>query len=293
MSERPSFQFYHGAWRSNAKLRRCTHAERGIWIDTMCLLADSDEFGILRWPLGELARAVGCKVKELLSLHAKTILKGADCGQTVNPFVFVPRHAGKEGQPVILIPEQQGPVWYSSRMVRDAYIASIRGKGTRFGEAPEKPPDDTPTRRIGDGLSSSSSSSSKPKGAGAAGAAAFVVPDWIPPDAWAGFDAMRKKIRKPMTERAKKMIVNELARLRDQGEDVAKVLEQSERLDWQDVYPVRKNGAGGNGNGSSGEPARPVCVGACHKPIVGGRTMTTAGWMCDACYERRGGLASP
>lgn len=153
---RPSFQFYHGDWRSNAKLRRCNHAQRGIWLEVMCLMADSDEFGILRWPLADVANAVPCRIAELRPLVERDVMKGADAGAQCQALVYTPRHAGKDGAPVVLIPEQPGPIWFSSRMVRDAYVASIRGKGTRFGETPNSPP----TRAIGDGPSSASSSAS-------------------------------------------------------------------------------------------------------------------------------------
>jgi len=153
---RPSFQFYHGDWRRNAKLRRCNHLQRGIWLEIMCLMADEDEFGILRWPLADIANAVPCRIAELRTLVEREVLKGADRGETCRPLIYTPRHAGKDGTPVTLIPEQPGPIWYSSRMVRDSYIASIRGKGSRFGESPKA----APIQRTGDGPSASSSSSS-------------------------------------------------------------------------------------------------------------------------------------
>jgi hypothetical protein len=73
---------------------------------------------------------------------------------------------------------------------------------------------------------------------------AFAPPEWIPKAVWQGFEAMRTKIRKPMTDRARKLIVGELEKLRDRGEDPIAVLEQSERNSWQDVFPLKaKNGA--------------------------------------------------
>ena len=42
----------------------------------------------------------------------------------------------------------------------------------------------------------------------------FAPPPWIPLESWKGFEAMRTKIRKPMTDRAKAMIVLELDKLR-------------------------------------------------------------------------------
>lgn len=43
---RPSFQFYPGDWRKNANLNRCSHAARGVWVDVLCVLHDSDEWAI-------------------------------------------------------------------------------------------------------------------------------------------------------------------------------------------------------------------------------------------------------
>lgn len=71
---------------------------------------------------------------------------------------------------------------------------------------------------------------------------AFAPPDWIPQEAWTGYEAMRIKARKPMTDRAMAMVVKRLAALKDSGQDVGAVLEQSERNSWADVYPVKTNG---------------------------------------------------
>jgi hypothetical protein len=40
MSKRPSFQFYPADWSANPNLKRCTFAEKGIWLEVMCLLHD-------------------------------------------------------------------------------------------------------------------------------------------------------------------------------------------------------------------------------------------------------------
>ena len=83
--KRPSFQFYPADWRANAKLRRCSHAERGIWLDVMCLMHDSDEYGVLRWPPQDIAQAVGCRVSDLRALREKQVLKGVDVGERCAP----------------------------------------------------------------------------------------------------------------------------------------------------------------------------------------------------------------
>ena len=162
---RPSFQFYTKDWRSNSKLRRCSPAARGVWIDILCALHDSDEYGIARYTLKELASEVGASLVHVRELVAKGVLKGADKGN-VGPHIYVPRSGRKDGPPVTLLPVQAGPLWYSSRMVTDEYKNAHRGEGTRFGEGkgddkaealPPAPPP-SPTRREGDGPSSSSSS---------------------------------------------------------------------------------------------------------------------------------------
>lgn len=67
----------------------------------------------------------------------------------------------------------------------------------------------------------------------------FVLPDWVPADAWDGYVAMRKK--KPMTDRARDLVIAELSRLRDQGHDVGAILDKSVKNNWTDVYAPKPN----------------------------------------------------
>lgn len=182
--KRPSLQFYPADWRSNSNLRRRSWAARGAWIEVICLMHDSDEYGILRWPLDEIALAAGCPTDLLRELAAKGVLKGSDGAHEAH--VFVPRHAGRDGDPVTLIEADAGPCWYSSRMVDDEHRRSVRGNSTRFTGRPEgesaspcetpkaepkrgfgdglgAQPKPTPTHRQGAGASSSSSTSYKNK----------------------------------------------------------------------------------------------------------------------------------
>jgi len=198
--KRPSFQFYPGDWTGNSNLRRCTHAEKGAWLEVMCLMHDQeDEYGVLRWPLKEVAQAAGCTVATLKSLIAKGVLKGDD-KKLEEAFVYVPRSARKDGEPVTLIEPQDGPLWFSSRMVKDEYVRTIRGESSRFGDdeddAPKDAPKDPPKRApkpapkppIGDGSSSSSSSSTslknKTQGPPAAASSSHAPrkPEESPPD---------------------------------------------------------------------------------------------------------------
>jgi len=178
--KRPSFQFYPGDWTSNSNLRRCTHTEKGIWMDVMCLMHDQEPYGILRWPLTEIATAVGCTVAALRKIAEKEIMKGADTGKQVAAFVYVPRSGRKDGEPVILVSSQVGPLWYSSRMVKDEYVRTIRGESTRFGadngEPPKTTPKVAPKPPFGDGSSASSAASASPNTSVPSGTDAVASP---------------------------------------------------------------------------------------------------------------------
>lgn len=69
------------------------------------------------------------------------------------------------------------------------------------------------------------------------------IPDWIPNEAWQGYLDMRKKIRKPMTERAVALAINTLEKLRQQGQDIGAVLDQSTLNSWQGLFPLTERRA--------------------------------------------------
>jgi hypothetical protein len=70
-----------------------------------------------------------------------------------------------------------------------------------------------------------------------------MIPEWVPAAAWAGYVEMRKKKRAVMTDRAIELRIADLAKLRDAGEDVGAVLDQSTANGWTDVYPVKERRA--------------------------------------------------
>lgn len=63
-----------------------------------------------------------------------------------------------------------------------------------------------------------------------------ALPEWVPVEAWSGFVDMRKRIKKPLTDRAVTRMVNRLAELRAQGCDLETVLDEATTHCWQDVY---------------------------------------------------------
>lgn len=80
----------------------------------------------------------------------------------------------------------------------------------------------------------------------------LILPTWVSPEAWDGFCEMRKSIRKPMTDYAKKLAIGNLEKLRQQGHDPTKVLEQSILKSWQGLFPVSDDTqTKGNGYGKT------------------------------------------
>ncbi|MCY1357752.1 DnaT DNA-binding domain protein [compost metagenome] len=173
--KRPSFQFYPADRRNNAKLRRCSWEARGVWIEVMGLMHDSDKYGVLRWSLKEIAQALGAPMKALKELVEKGVLYGVEKGEC-EPLIYTPTSGRKQGPSVELVAAQQGPIWFSPRMVRDEYVRANRGTSSRFGagngdgtdpspkggfgEGQGEAPKQAPSPRQGDGSTSSSSSSS-------------------------------------------------------------------------------------------------------------------------------------
>lgn len=94
----------------------------------MCLMHDSDEYGILRWTLQEISNAIGCKIDDLQHLIKLDILKGTE--NTVDKVSFSTSLAQKNRYPLLVILiDSYGPLFYSSRMVRDEYVRQKRADG--------------------------------------------------------------------------------------------------------------------------------------------------------------------
>lgn len=79
----------------------------------------------------------------------------------------------------------------------------------------------------------------KPAAATKPAAADSVLPDWLPRDAWDGFLAHRKAIKKPMTAKAIELAIGKLDQLRQAGNDPAAVLNQSVLSGWTGIFALK------------------------------------------------------
>lgn len=65
------------------------------------------------------------------------------------------------------------------------------------------------------------------------------LPDWVDKKTWQDFIEMRIKMKKPMTENAKKLLLNKLKGFYDDGENATQVLEQSIMNGWASIYTTK------------------------------------------------------
>jgi uncharacterized protein YdaU (DUF1376 family) len=68
-----------------------------------------------------------------------------------------------------------------------------------------------------------------------------VLPEWIPLETWKAFLEMRKKIKKPPTEKALELLIAKLKKFKDAGQDIQAILEKSITSNWQDVFELKEN----------------------------------------------------
>lgn len=100
-------------------------------------------------------------------------------------------------------------------------------------------PTATPPRQERDKVEAPKQENKKEEGGAAPVLPGLEFPPWWPAEAWQGYLDMRRKTRRAATDRAIKLVVAEVTKLRAAGHDPAAVLDQSTLKSWTDVYPVK------------------------------------------------------
>ena len=62
------------------------------------------------------------------------------------------------------------------------------------------------------------------------------LPEWLNKTDWNDFVEMRKKLKKPMTDRAVKLMISKLETMKNKGINTSEVLQKSILANWSDVY---------------------------------------------------------
>ena len=153
--KRPAFQFYPADWRKDLELQACSIAARGLWVELMCVMHESERYGHLYLngkPMNEVQAAAACRIT--VGIYRKLVaeLKGA-------------------GVPGV---DDKGAI-YSRRMVRDEALRIARAagggagaehgaKGAEHGKKGGRPKKETGDKKPPLIPPPSSSSSSSPSG---------------------------------------------------------------------------------------------------------------------------------
>jgi len=185
MAKMPAFQFYPGDWLKDPALRAASSGARGLWIDMLCLMWESQPRGYLQTPTGapltdeQIARMTGnCSLEEvrgwLAELESLGVFSRTSSGVIYSRRLVreerkrvLCREAGKRGgNPALIAP--------TTRTVKGE--AKGRTKGQSKGEANPNPTpsssssSSTSTSCIGEPLPNQESISSvKPQGSGESG----------------------------------------------------------------------------------------------------------------------------
>ena len=89
----------------------------------------------------------------------------------------------------------------------------------------------------------------------------FVLPDWVEKEVWDDFVKMRSRIKNsPLTEYGKKLLVSDLEKLKNQGNDPVRVIEESIKHGWKGFFPLKENQNNGerqNGSEFSAAAGKP------------------------------------
>jgi hypothetical protein len=116
MTNLPAFQFYPADWLNDIKLASCDLAAKGLMIDLMCLMHQSEKYGYL---LINGLKPAHKTVAKVLRLHHKTFIK------SFNTLLI----SG------VLKTDSEGVV-YCERMVKDQRLRDIRREVGKLGGNP-------------------------------------------------------------------------------------------------------------------------------------------------------------
>lgn len=202
------FRIYDDVLNDPKAQKLSDSAFRG-WVNLMCLASKYD--GMLEQPIENVAfslRKSLPKTRELLqTLQSVGLLDIVENG-------WKPHN------------------WDARQFKSDVSTGRVKQFRKRFKIVSETPPDtDTDTEQ-------------NIKKKAAPPARLFVLPDFIPGPAWDDFMEMRRKNRKPATEKAKALLASSLEKLMIGGDDPAEILNQSTLNGWTDIYPLKHKGNG-------------------------------------------------
>ena len=134
-------------WFGDARVKSSTAEEKVAWLEILRAMGSAEKRGVLRRPLSRIASIAGTSIEVVQALVDSGLLKGHDGasnagGRSDLPFVYRANHAGRLGEPEVLIEDQDGPLWYVDWMVRDNHRSEKARRGVRASlesQVPRRP----------------------------------------------------------------------------------------------------------------------------------------------------------
>ena len=116
-TRRPAFQFYPGDWRRDPALRTCSMAAKGLWIELMCVMHESEEYGYL------VVAGKAMDERDIAKIIGET---PTFCKKTI-----------KELEEKLVFSRDFRGAIYSRRMVKDESIRTMRAAAGSLGGNPK------------------------------------------------------------------------------------------------------------------------------------------------------------
>lgn len=117
MTRPPAFQFYPGDWQRDPALQSCTLAARGLWMEMLCIMHQSEPYGHLK---------INNKVVEISTLSRLVGSTARESQRLVNEL----ETAG------VFQRDKDGAI-FSKRMVNDGKLRQIRAECGKRGGNPK------------------------------------------------------------------------------------------------------------------------------------------------------------
>ena len=207
LRNQPYLPLYVQDFSSDEKLRECSASATGVYIRLICLLHKCEEYGKITLKekdfVGDIFKSFANKLSRQMPYDVDTIYSGV-------------KELYDEG--VIQI---EGFTLSQKRMVKDAElsekraVAGAKGYEAKITHEEKKQTESKPKRDV------------KPK---------ETAPETPLDKAYADYIEMRKKIKKPMTDRAIKLLRNKVDEIGRNEAEKIHILEEATMHNWLSVY---------------------------------------------------------
>ena len=243
MPKSPAFQFYAADWLADENVELMTLEEEGAYIRALSYCWREGSLPADKEKLSRLLK--GCSMQTLTTVQGCFVVGSNDGSRLVHPRLEIERQKQAKWR------DKSAAAGRTSGKVRRE--KKLHAEPTFVNGSTNLEPTYEPNANSSS--SSSSSINTKTKATPKAAPSSFALPSWIPESTWRDFEEMRKRIRAPMTDRARSGIVADLDRLRGQGHSPEAVLAQSITHAWRGVFGIRSSDAGRHGRDSPRNPS--------------------------------------